>query len=248
MINEPLIQLVTILVRHDRDNVAVARLIDQRHQTIQLAVVLASVTTYVVVRDQLRAFRRQWGKVNIRYARSKNLTPYDVLIIGAGAAGRPVVSVNSGASLLALLNPAAPGNAGAVALFTAGSDIIVNDATLQADRGAISLFQTAAPSAGTAQITLNGGTISTETLSANSRGDLTVGTTTPVNLSAVTLSFIATNDINWEGGTQSATAILSSGTPARSRLCSQRARRTSPGENASPAAGVRMPSPTSRST
>jgi hypothetical protein len=41
MINEPLIQLVTILVRHDRDNVAVARLIDQRHQTIQLAVVLA---------------------------------------------------------------------------------------------------------------------------------------------------------------------------------------------------------------
>src|SRR5829696_5914356 len=41
MINEPLIQLVTILVRHDRDNVAVARLTDQRHQTIQLAVVLA---------------------------------------------------------------------------------------------------------------------------------------------------------------------------------------------------------------
>ncbi len=36
-----------------------------------------------LVRDQLRAFRRQWRKVNLRYARSKNLTPYDVLIIAS---------------------------------------------------------------------------------------------------------------------------------------------------------------------
>jgi UPF0755 protein len=36
-----------------------------------------------LVRDQLRAFRRQWGKVNLRYARSKNLTPYDVLVIAS---------------------------------------------------------------------------------------------------------------------------------------------------------------------
>ena len=36
-----------------------------------------------LVRDQLRAFRRNWRKVNMRYARSKNLTPYDVLIIAS---------------------------------------------------------------------------------------------------------------------------------------------------------------------
>jgi uncharacterized YceG family protein len=36
-----------------------------------------------LVRDQLRAFRRQWGKVSSRQARSKNLTPYDVLIIAS---------------------------------------------------------------------------------------------------------------------------------------------------------------------
>ena len=36
-----------------------------------------------LVRDQLRAFRRNWRKVNLRYARSKNLTPYDVLIIAS---------------------------------------------------------------------------------------------------------------------------------------------------------------------
>jgi UPF0755 protein len=36
-----------------------------------------------LVRDQLRAFQRNWRKVNMRYARSKNLTPYDVLIIAS---------------------------------------------------------------------------------------------------------------------------------------------------------------------
>jgi len=36
-----------------------------------------------LVRDQLSAFRRQWRKVDLRYARSKNLTPYDVLIIAS---------------------------------------------------------------------------------------------------------------------------------------------------------------------
>jgi uncharacterized YceG family protein len=35
------------------------------------------------VSDQLAHFRRQWRKVNLRYAKSKNLTPYDVLIIAS---------------------------------------------------------------------------------------------------------------------------------------------------------------------
>ena len=33
--------------------------------------------------DQLEAFRENWAKVNLRYARKKNLTPYDVLIIAS---------------------------------------------------------------------------------------------------------------------------------------------------------------------
>ena len=36
-----------------------------------------------LVSDQLRAFRRNWRKVDLRHARSKNLTPYDVLIIAS---------------------------------------------------------------------------------------------------------------------------------------------------------------------
>jgi uncharacterized YceG family protein len=36
-----------------------------------------------LVREQLRSFARQWRKVDLSYARSKNLTPYDVLIIAS---------------------------------------------------------------------------------------------------------------------------------------------------------------------
>jgi UPF0755 protein len=40
-------------------------------------------TTRQLVNAQLAAFRRNWGLVNLRYARRKNLTPYDVLIIAS---------------------------------------------------------------------------------------------------------------------------------------------------------------------
>jgi UPF0755 protein len=40
-------------------------------------------TARKLVRDQLAHFRRQWRKVDLRYARSKNLMPYDVLIIAS---------------------------------------------------------------------------------------------------------------------------------------------------------------------
>jgi UPF0755 protein len=36
-----------------------------------------------LVRDQLRAFRKHWRRVDLRYARSKKLTSYDVLIIAS---------------------------------------------------------------------------------------------------------------------------------------------------------------------
>jgi UPF0755 protein len=36
-----------------------------------------------LVASQLAAFRRQWAKVELRYSRSKNLTPYDVLVIAS---------------------------------------------------------------------------------------------------------------------------------------------------------------------
>jgi UPF0755 protein len=40
-------------------------------------------TSRQLVRAQLNAFRRAWAKLDLTYARSKNLTPYDVLIIAS---------------------------------------------------------------------------------------------------------------------------------------------------------------------
>jgi UPF0755 protein len=40
-------------------------------------------TTRQLVNSQLATFKKNWAKVDMRYARSKNLTPYDVLIIAS---------------------------------------------------------------------------------------------------------------------------------------------------------------------
>ncbi len=40
-------------------------------------------TTKQLVNQQLATFRRNWAKVDLRFARSKNLTPFDVLIIAS---------------------------------------------------------------------------------------------------------------------------------------------------------------------
>ncbi|HMI99343.1 MAG TPA: endolytic transglycosylase MltG [Gaiellaceae bacterium] len=43
----------------------------------------ARTTSRHLVEQQFAAFQRNWSKVNLRYAKSKNLTPYDVLIIAS---------------------------------------------------------------------------------------------------------------------------------------------------------------------
>ena len=40
-------------------------------------------TTKELMNDQLEAFDRNWGQIDLKYADSKNLTPYDVLIIAS---------------------------------------------------------------------------------------------------------------------------------------------------------------------
>ena len=43
----------------------------------------AGTTSRELAKDQLAAFRRKWKKVNLAYAKARNLTPYDVLIIAS---------------------------------------------------------------------------------------------------------------------------------------------------------------------
>jgi len=44
---------------------------------------LTSTTSRQLVLDQVQAFCHKWSRVNLAYARSKNLTPYDVLTIAS---------------------------------------------------------------------------------------------------------------------------------------------------------------------
>jgi peptidoglycan lytic transglycosylase G len=44
---------------------------------------LPTTTSAQLVKKQLAAFQREWSKLDLRYARSKNLTRYDVLIIAS---------------------------------------------------------------------------------------------------------------------------------------------------------------------
>ncbi len=44
---------------------------------------LSSTTSAQLVKDQLEAFCENWGRVDLTYARSKNLTDYDVLVIAS---------------------------------------------------------------------------------------------------------------------------------------------------------------------
>ena len=52
---------------------------------------LAKTTSKQLVRQQVKAFCTNWKTVNLSYARSKNLTPYDVLTIASLIQGEAVV-------------------------------------------------------------------------------------------------------------------------------------------------------------
>jgi peptidoglycan lytic transglycosylase G len=51
---------------------------------------LRGTTSRQLVQDQLDAFHENWSKVDLAYARKKNLTPYDVLIIASMVEGEAV--------------------------------------------------------------------------------------------------------------------------------------------------------------
>ena len=52
---------------------------------------LPKTTNAQLVRAQLQAFQREWATVDLTYARSKNLTPYDVLTIASMVEGEAQV-------------------------------------------------------------------------------------------------------------------------------------------------------------
>ena len=53
---------------------------------------LATSTSRQLVQEQLHAFCEAWNQLDLRYARSKNLTPYDILRIASMIQGEAVVA------------------------------------------------------------------------------------------------------------------------------------------------------------
>jgi uncharacterized YceG family protein len=51
---------------------------------------LGSTRSAQLVHDQLAAFRKNWSRVDLSYARKKNLTPYDVLVIASMIEGETI--------------------------------------------------------------------------------------------------------------------------------------------------------------
>jgi FecR protein len=134
-----------------------------------------------------------------------------IIFLTSGLTTGNAITLGGGAQLFSLLNAGAPGPGGQITISSAGGNIVDNGANIRADRGTITIQQTAAASAGTGEITLDGGTITSETLLASSRGDLRIGGTTAVNLNAITISLLATNNVTWSGGTNNAAPLNSSG-------------------------------------
>ena len=154
-------------------------------------VALTSLTGGLTVNSTIQvSFADASDRDGRRSASGGIITLHSGLTTGTG------ITLGAGANLLSLLDPSAPGPAGAITLDTDGSDIVFQGGSLRADRGTITIQQIEGPPAGTAQITLDGGSIQSETAIFSSAGDLNIGNTTPVTLSAVTLSLLANNNLN----------------------------------------------------
>ena len=121
------------------------------------------------------------------------------------------ITLNPNSQLLSLLNAQAPGPGGEISLLTEGGDISSSGATLEADRGTITISNQGTReravlngAANVPLIAIDGGAIISETLDILSAGDIEFGLQNPVTVRAVTISFSA--DGNIRGGDFDSTA------------------------------------------
>ena len=135
-----------------------------------------------------------------RSATGGNITLQSDLTTGQG------ITVGANAQLLSLLDSTAPGPGGSITLSTMGADITVSPgATIEADRGTITIDQN--DPAGTPVITIDGPTLTSDTLTINGAGDVNIGQTTATTLNFSSATLNASNNVNWNVAN---TTILSS--------------------------------------
>ncbi len=131
----------------------------------------------------------------------------------------PAITLNEGGSLLSLLDYFAPGPGGTISLISEGGDILVLG-EIRADRGTITISSKGmqAPLVGprggleaVSLVTVDVGSLTAETLSILSSGNIDFGLDDGVHVNAVTLTLSAESDLNIGGLDTSETAYDSSG-------------------------------------
>ena len=116
------------------------------------------------------------------------------------------VTVGANAQLLSLLNANAPGPGGSITLSTMGADITVaSGAVIEADRGTITMDQNDPPGS-SPLISVDGATLTSETLNITGAGDVNIGLSNPVTFNVSNISLSAANNINLGELTVNATA------------------------------------------
>ncbi len=106
------------------------------------------------------------------------------------------ITVGANAQLLSLLNDNATGPGGSITLSTMGSAITVSPgATIEADHGTITMDQSDPANPGA--ISIDGATLTSNTLTINGAGDVNIAQTTATTLNFSSATLGATNNINW---------------------------------------------------
>ncbi|MDQ6908489.1 MAG: hypothetical protein M3176_16820, partial [Chloroflexota bacterium] len=127
------------------------------------------------------------------------------ITLHSGRSSGQAITLTSDSHLLSLLNATAPGPGGLIDITSNGGDITA-DGEIRADRGTIHISNGGdvphAPSQtyanGNALITLDGGSLTAETIQIASLGDLSIGATSPVTFNFSSLDLSA--DGNIDGG------------------------------------------------
>ena len=124
-----------------------------------------------------------------RSASGGQITLHSGLTTGLG------INLLQGSELLSLLSSSAPGTPGSIILRSSGGDIFASG-TITADRGLIEILQQGNANG---RVNIDNATLTAETISAFSDGDLSIGVNGAVTLNAPTLNLFAGHDLTING-------------------------------------------------
>ena len=137
------------------------------------------------------------------------------ITLHSGLTSGQAITLTENSQLLSLLNDSAPGPGGTISILTDGGDITANG-QIEADRGTIIISNMGMgmihiPGGATSPISLDGGTLTADTVEIGSLGDLNIGLNNDEEIDALTLSISAGNILHLGNFVSLGTANTASG-------------------------------------